>query len=233
VALLQRFGYLEKIQTRDGHGVRILKPEDPGLRGINFQDLEARRQFEYKKFGVMLNYASRFRKHCYRSFILSYFGEWTQSRRCNNCSRCVPDKMHRLGKARTTTAVASPAIASDDARPIRSSTTHSGSESSTVVALKILSCILRVRQKLGREKVAKILAGSEDAAIESYRKLSTYGLLSDYSIKSVTGMIDFLIQENYIGQEEGFRPSIFVTPKGQLFLKERPEIEIPGVNRQA
>jgi ATP-dependent DNA helicase RecQ len=101
------------------------------------------------------------------------------------------------------------------------------------VALKILSCVLRVHEKLGREKIAKILAGSEDSSVEDYRKLSTYGLLSTYSIKSVTGMIDYLINENYIGQEEGFRPSVYVTPKGAAFLKERPEIEIPGVSRPA
>ena len=79
--------------------------------------------------------------------------------------------------------------------------------------------------------MAKILAGSEDSSISDYRSLSTYGLLSSYSIRSVTGMIDYLIAEEYIAQEPGFRPSIYVTPKGQLFLKQRPEIEIPGVNR--
>jgi ATP-dependent DNA helicase RecQ len=105
--------------------------------------------------------------------------------------------------------------------------------SSTIVALKILSCILRVHETLGREKVAKILAGSEDLSIEQYRSLSTYGLLSDYSIKTVTGMIDYLINEDYIGQEEGLRPSVYVTSKGQVFLKERPEIAIPGVSPPA
>jgi hypothetical protein len=79
--------------------------------------------------------------------------------------------------------------------------------------------------------VAKILAGSDDVQIGSYRALSTYGLLASYSIKAVTAMIDYLIRENYIGQEDGFRPSIYVTEKGQRFLKQRPQIEIPGVNR--
>jgi ATP-dependent DNA helicase RecQ len=106
-------------------------------------------------------------------------------------------------------------------------------ESATIVALKIISCVLRVQQKLGREKVAKILAGSEDSSVKDYRSLSTYGLLSTYSIRSVTGMIDFLIAENYIAQEPGFRPSIYVTPKGEIFLKERPEIAMPGVSLPA
>jgi ATP-dependent DNA helicase RecQ len=223
VALLQRFGYLEKIHTQNGRGIRILKAQDMALQGINFHDLEARRQFEYKKLGVMLNYASRFRKHCYRSFILSYFGEWSRSRECNNCSRCNPGKFPRGASPRVVVAPAqAPRKPAAAATPVPA-------ESSTIVALKILSCILRAHQKLGREKIARILAGSEDASIEPYRGLSTYGLLATYSIKSLTSMIDFLISENYIAQEEGFRPAIYVTPKGQHFLKDRPEIEIPGV----
>src|SRR5215475_907158 len=125
VALLQRYGYLEKIQTNEGRGVRILKANDTALRGINFQDLEARRQFEYKKFGVMLNYASRFRKHCYRSFILSYFGEWTRNRECGNCSRCRPGLYPR--GSRIEVKVPGPPL-----QPIPNL------ESSTIVALKIL-----------------------------------------------------------------------------------------------
>src|SRR5438046_4491841 len=154
IALLSRFGYLEKIQNQQGRGVRILKREDPSLEGINFQELEARRQFEYKKFGVMLKYASRFRKHCYRSFILSYFGEWNRNRDCGNCSRCEPQKFPR--GARVEMAAAAPAV-----KPKPGATSP---ESATIVALKILSCVLRVPQKLGREKVYKVLAGSSAAA---------------------------------------------------------------------
>jgi len=222
ITLLQRFGYLDRIQTQAGRGVRILKANDTALHGINFEELEARRQFEYKKLGVMLNYASRFRKHCFRSFILSYFGEWNRSRDCDNCSRCNPQKYPRSA-ARTAVPVESKPAPP----PVQA---LASSESATIIALKILSCVLRVHQKLGREKVAKILAGSEDSSVKDYRSLSTYGLLSDYSIKSVTEMIDYLIAENYIAQETGFRPSIHVTTKGEVFLKERPEIEIPGVS---
>jgi ATP-dependent DNA helicase RecQ len=229
ITLLQRYGYLERIHTREGRGVRILKPNDLALSGINFRELEARREFEYKKLGVMLNYASRFRKHCYRSFILGYFGEWSRSRNCGNCSRCNPKKYARSAPIPLPAESPAPAVVpapKPQPAPI-------SSESPTIVALKILSCVLRVQQKLGREKVAKILAGSEDTSIKDYRSLSTYGLLSKYSIKSVSGMIDYLIAENYIAQEAGFRPSIYVTRKGELFLKERPEIAIPGVSLPA
>src|SRR5207253_11350790 len=152
-----------------------------------------------------------------------YFGEWNRNRECGNCSRCEPQKFPR--GAGVEVPAAAPAV-----KPKPGATS---SESATIVALKILSCVLRVQQKLGREKIAKILAGSGDASVEGYRSLSTYGLLSDYSIKSVTGMLDYLIAENYIAQETGFRPCIYITPKGEIFLKERPEIEIPGVSRPA
>jgi len=92
IALLQRAGYLEKVQSFEGRGVRILKPDDPDLKGLDFHELAARRSFEYRKLDVMLNYASRYRKHCYRSFVLRYFGEWIANRDCGNCSRCAPER---------------------------------------------------------------------------------------------------------------------------------------------
>jgi ATP-dependent DNA helicase RecQ len=225
VTLLQRYGFIEKFHTEAGRGIRIIRREDPALEGIDFGELEARRNFEYRKLGVMLNYASRFRKHCYRSYILGYFGEWTRGRSCENCSRCAPDKYTRTSQPLDAQAtVSNAATAKSDPRPGRQT-----NESSTTVALKILSCILRVRQKLGREKVARILAGSEDSSVRDYRTLSTYGLLSGYSIRAVVSMIDHLISENYIALETGLRPAIHLTPKGETFVKERPEIQIPGV----
>src|SRR5262245_20964034 len=140
IALLQRYGYLEKVHTQHGRGFRILKPNDTALRGLNFAELEARREFEYKKFGVMLNYASRFRKHCYRSFILSYFGEWSRNRDCGNCHRCNPNKYARSSRVRPSTQPSTP-------KPERRVVPPS--DASTIVALKILSCVLRVREKLG------------------------------------------------------------------------------------
>src|SRR5262249_48242912 len=166
------YGYIDKVHTSEGRGVRILKPNDPALQGINFHELEARRQFEYKKLGVMLDYASRFRKHCYRSFVLSYFGEWNRTRDCGNCSRCSGDKFARE-TPREPLTLPEP----------RAEKRRAAEASATIVALKILSCILRAQQKLGREKIAKILAGSVDSSVADYRSLSTYGLLSQYSIK--------------------------------------------------
>jgi len=96
VGILQRAGYLEKVQTREGRGVRRLRTDDPQLSQLNFAELATRRRFEQQKLNVMLNYASRFRQHCHRGFILSYFGEWTRNRNCGNCSHCAPEKRLEL-----------------------------------------------------------------------------------------------------------------------------------------
>jgi ATP-dependent DNA helicase RecQ len=221
VSLLQRAGYVERVHSPNGSGVRILRPKDRELADFNFEELERRREFEYRKLGVMLQYASRFKKHCYRSFILRYFGEWSKVRDCGNCSRCAPDRRVELAPEpareplKAVAAVAASTAVAAVANPV-------ATEDSTVVALKVLSCILRAKEQLGRGKVAKILAGSEDVSIQDFRSLTTYGILSSYPIRMITEIIDRMIEEGYIDAGQGLRPVIAVTPKGHQFLRDRP-----------
>src|SRR5688572_25760887 len=220
VTILHRAGYVERVHTAAGSGVRILRPKDRELHDFNFEDLERRRDFEHRKLRVMLEYASRFKRHCYRSFVLRYFGEWTRVKDCGNCSRCAPATRGRV--ARVQAMEVAPAPVPESRKPDQHATADS-----TVVALKILSCILRASEQVGREKVAKILAGSNDASVQGFKTLTTYGILPEYSIRSIVGIIDFMIEEGYIDPGDGFRPTIRVTTKGRQFLKERPPIAIP------
>jgi len=222
VSLLQRAGYVERVRAATGSGVRILRPKDRELTVFNFDELEKRREFEYRKLGVMLQYASRFKRHCYRSFILRYFGEWSQVRDCGNCSRCAPNKRLEIQLDRE---IISP-VPMAAQRQVRE-TTKPPSGNPTVITLKILSCILRAKEVLGREKVAKILAGSEESSIQDFRSLTTYGILPDHSIRSIVEIIDSLIVEGYVDGGQGLRPVIGVTPKGRQFLKERSPLVIP------
>jgi ATP-dependent DNA helicase RecQ len=220
VTILHRAGYVQRVHSADGSGVRILRSNDRELREFNFAELERRRDFEHRKFGVMLQYASRFKKHCYRSFVLRYFGEWTKIRDCGNCSRCAPEKSQRVKPAERAIGV--------DPLPRPEPIPQAASSSdATIAALKILSCVLRASEQVGREKVAKILAGSKEASVQNYRSLSTYGIMRENSIGSIVGIIDFLIGEGYIDPGDGFRPVIRVTEKGREFMKTRTPIEMP------
>jgi ATP-dependent DNA helicase RecQ len=224
VTILHRAGYVERLHTAAGSGVRILRPKDTTLSDFNFEELDRRRAFEHRKLAMMLQYASRFKKHCYRSFVLRYFGEWNNVRDCQNCSRCAPEKrLAALAVERPIVAVAPPVLKPKAAK----AASAPAAGDSTIVALKILSCILRASEQLGREKIAKILAGSSDTSVQSFRGLTTYGILSEYPIRAIVGLIDFLIGEGYIDTGEGFRPTIRVTPKGRQFLKDRVPIIIP------
>ena len=68
----------------------------------------------------------------------------------------------------------------------------------------------------------------KDSSVQGYRNLTTYGILPEYSIKSIVEIIDFLIGEGYIDPGDGFRPTIRVTDKGRQLLRERTPIIIPG-----
>ena len=224
VTILHRAGYVERLHSAAGSGVRILRPKDKNLSDFNFEELEKRREFEHRKLALMLQYASRFKKHCFRSFVLRYFGEWSNVRDCHNCSRCAPEKgLATIAASREVTVA--PVLPKPNPSKVG---TPPSSGDSTIVALKIISCILRASEQLGREKIAKILAGSSEISVQPFRALTTYGILSEYPIRSIVGLIDFLIGEGYIDGGEGFRPIIRVTPKGRQFLKDRVPIIIPG-----
>ncbi len=226
VTILHRAGYVQRLHTAAGSGVRILRPKDSNLNEFNFDELDKRRAFEHRKLAMMLQYASRFKKHCYRSFVLRYFGEWNNVRDCQNCSRCAPEKRLEPTTPREITVASVVAAPMPKAKAV-AATAHAAGDS-TIVALKILSCILRASEQLGREKIAKILAGSNETSVQGFRSLTTYGILSEYPIRSIVGLIDFLIGEGYIDGGEGFRPIIRVTSKGRQFLKDRTPIIIPG-----
>ncbi len=70
----------------------------------------------------------------------------------------------------------------------------------TVDAQKILSCIKRMHERFGVALVCDVLKGAKSAKIKNmhFDKLSTYGVMKDYSKDTIKEIISFLISENYI-----------------------------------
>lgn len=101
---------------------------------------------------------------CQRNYMLRYFGE-KPAALCGNCSGC------------------------------RGNTEK---KDITLEAMKIISCVYRGQQKgyhLSRTKTAQVLTGSTQKSILEMRldKLSTYGIMSNYSVSDVMQMIDSMI----------------------------------------
>ena len=100
-----------------------------------------------------------------------------------------------------------------------------------VTAQKILSCVLRLDQRFGGGYTALVLTGSEDKRIieNNHNKLSTYGLLSDYSKRTVQDWIEQLTGQDYI-EKTGEYNVLNVTEKGWGVLKgkETPRLLKPA-----
>jgi len=100
-----------------------------------------------------------------------------------------------------------------------------------VTAQKILSCIVRLDQRFGGGYTALVLTGSEDKRIieNDHNKLSTYGLLGDYSRRTVRDWIEQLTGQDYI-EKIGEYNVLNVTQKGWAVLKgkETPRLLKPA-----
>lgn len=98
----------------------------------------------------------------------------------------------------------------------------------TELALKILSCIYRTEQKYGASLIAQTLCGSRSKRIAEFEldKLSTYGIVKDFSISQVQAVTHYLMYIGYIKRSFEHKNLEF-TPKGIHFLKTRDPVYIP------
>ncbi len=104
-------------------------------------------------------------------------------------------------------------------------------DDSLVLAQKILSCILRLRERYGAGHTALVLVGSRDQRITEnhHDALTTYGLLSEYPRHTVHDWIEQLVGQNCINKSGEYNV-LTVTDKGRRVLKglERPRLLRPA-----
>ena len=102
-----------------------------------------------------------------------------------------------------------------------------------ILAQKIVSCVFRVDQRFGAEYVAQVLTGSTDARIlqKGHDKVSTYGLLSEHSKKSVREWIDQLLGQKIL-VKSGEYNVIKITDSGRQVLRGElvPKLRQPSDN---
>lgn len=89
-----------------------------------------------------------------------------------------------------------------------------------VLSQKIVSCVYRVDQRFGAEYVAQVLTGSKDSRIlqKGHDKVSTYGLLSEHSKKSVREWIEQLLGQGML-VKSGEYNVIKITDAGRQVLR--------------
>jgi ATP-dependent DNA helicase RecQ len=91
----------------------------------------------------------------------------------------------------------------------------------TVIAQKILSCVSRMNQNFGAQMVVDVLKGSKNQKVLSwgFDKLTTHGLLQEYSEKEIRHYIETLIMMGFLRRSEGEYPVIQWTERSRAVIK--------------
>ncbi|MFY0742818.1 DNA helicase RecQ [Solibacillus silvestris] len=90
----------------------------------------------------------------------------------------------------------------------------------TTDAQKVLSCIVRMGQKFGKQLTASVLAGSRSKKVLefNFQKLPTYGILRAMNAKEIANFIEFLISEKLIVVNNGQFPTLSISDSGKEVL---------------
>ncbi len=162
---LESRGYLRWSPPARGGGVALLRRDDPF--DLDETRLREKRQQEYKKLEAMVGYAHA---GCRRRYLVEHFGQKPPWDRCGTCDACREGR--RLGKG---------------PRPL-------GPDEELVVR-KLLATSARMGKPFSPGMVAKVATGSRDKAVLAFGfdRLSTHGILSGWTTKEVTALIDALV----------------------------------------
>ena len=90
----------------------------------------------------------------------------------------------------------------------------------TKEAQMVMSCVIRMGQRFGKNLTAQVLTGSKNKKVSEmgFDKLTTYGIMKNQGAREVGEFIEFLISQELIAIEQGQFPTIFVAPKGKEVL---------------
>jgi ATP-dependent DNA helicase RecQ len=100
----------------------------------------------------------------------------------------------------------------------------------TVVAQKILSAVVRLKESFGMRYVVDVLRGSNSEKMrEEHKSLSVYGIGKDMSKEEWTHYTKELLHYQYLEQSDGQYPVLKLTQKGRdvLFKKEQIYLTAP------
>ncbi|MBI1903377.1 MAG: RecQ family ATP-dependent DNA helicase [Planctomycetia bacterium] len=196
---LPGFEYVPPFRGRAVHVIDRKRPFEQ--LGIDFAQLQQRKQDEYAKLDAMLAYARQPR--CRQKVILDYFGQ-IEKATCGQCDVCQPSAVQKTeGLSRWH----------DD--PI------------VVEAVRIvLSGVARARRgkvTFGKGMIALMLCGSSSSKLKKFRldELSTFGLLEYLDEDEVGGLIDALVAGDCLQQTEldRYRVTLDLTDYGREVMR--------------
>lgn len=127
--------------------------------------------------------------NCRHRFLVEYFGQKWERGNCGNCDNCSDRK-------------------SFDTHP-----------DSTILAQKILSCVIRLQENFGVVYLIKVLRGETENAQPAHCGLSTFGLLSDVSAAQVRRWVDECMSQELLFRSDDDFPVLKVSAEGWKVLR--------------
>ena len=96
------------------------------------------------------------------------------------------------------------------------------------IARKILSCVVRVNERFGSSHIISVLRGENLKKIREleHDKLTTYGLLKEYTAIQLKDWINQLLSKNNLTEEGGMYPTLKLTKESALILKKEKTVEL-------
>ena len=93
-------------------------------------------------------------------------------------------------------------------------------------AQKILSCIYRMEERWGVTITAQVLAGSRSKKVleNGFERLSTYGIMSSYTISEIKDVINMLAADGYLELTEGKYPILKLNRRSYKVLKGEEKV---------
>ena len=96
----------------------------------------------------------------------------------------------------------------------------------TIEAQKIFSCVYRMKERYGTNVIAEVLKGSTNAKILNLGldKLSTYGIVKNYTKKELVDIINKLIADDYMITTDDEFPVVKLRPKAVPVLRSEEKV---------
>ncbi len=134
--------------------------------------------------------------NCRHQFLVEYFGQSWHRGNCGNCDNC----------SGTKTTIAHP--------------------ESTIIAQKILSCVIRLQERFGIVYLIKVLRGDSDNVQPPHCSLSTYGLLKEYTAAQLRRWVDECLSQRLLLRSDDDFPVLKVSDEGWKVLRGAESVEL-------
>lgn len=96
----------------------------------------------------------------------------------------------------------------------------------TLEAQKIFSCVYRMKERFGVNMIADVLKGSENKKVlsASLDKLSTYGIMKEFTQKQIATLINKLIADEYLTITDDAYPVVKLKPNSYAVLRNQQKV---------